>query len=154
MTKKKEKEEQLESQRLQIHESWPQIISQDLKKKIIETFREDTSSNTLSTFTCAVCGEATLNSNQCKVPIGAVDLEILKWKKLDCGTSDSENIIQPPLPINDGPLKGIMLDPEGIVVDSDLDKIEDTQLLLCKNCSTGTGSGYWRDTRGFTRAIA
>lgn len=82
LTKQKEKEEQRESRRLQIHESWPQIISQDLKKKIIETFCEETSSNTLSTFTCAVCGEATLNSNQCKVPIGVIDLEILKWKKL------------------------------------------------------------------------
>lgn len=82
LTKQKEKEEQRESRCLQIYESWPQIISQDLKKKIIETFCEETSSNTLSTFTCAVCGEATLNSNQCKVPIGVIDLEILKWKKL------------------------------------------------------------------------
>ena len=31
-------------------------------------------------------------------------------------TSDSENIIQPPLPIDDGPLKGIMIDPEAVKV--------------------------------------
>ena len=51
LVKEKEKEDQHESRSLEIHNSWPQIVPQDLKKKVIEMFREETSSKTLSMFT-------------------------------------------------------------------------------------------------------
>ena len=137
LAKKKEKEEQRESRRLRIHESWPEIVSQDQKNKIIDSFHEQTSSETLSTFTCAACGEATLNSAQCKVPLSSVDLEILKWKNINSGTSSEtwNDVvqIQPPLPINEGPLKNVVLDPEGVIHDL-VDGNDDIQLLLCKDC--------------------
>jgi hypothetical protein len=58
-----------------------------------------------------------------------VDLEDFKWKKPVQGR---ENIISPPLPFNDGPLKDFILDPEGVVID--LEQNENIQLLLCKSC--------------------
>jgi hypothetical protein len=87
----------------------------------MEMFREQTSSKTLSTFTCAVCGDATLNSTQCSVPIENIDLKILKWENIN---SANRNINEPPLPINDGPLKVIMLDLEGVVINPDEKKKE------------------------------
>jgi hypothetical protein len=127
--KQKEKEDQHESQSLEIHNLSPQIVPQDLKKKVIAMFDEETSSKTLLMFTCAVCDKLTLNSTQCKVSIDTVDLEILKDIK-----SCDKNILQLPLPINDGPLKGVMLDLEGVVINSE--KNTDIQLLLCKSCSS------------------
>ena len=79
-----------------------------------------------------MCGEATLISTQCKVPIDTVDLETLKWKNFDSPNVSDETIFQPPLPINNGPLKDVMLDIEGMVVN--LEENADIQLLLCKSC--------------------
>ena len=39
---------------------WPKIIPQSLKDKIASLFLEETSSQSLQTFTCASCGEACL----------------------------------------------------------------------------------------------
>ena len=101
------------------------------EKKIIEMFHEQISSKTLSTFTCAVCGETSLSSTQCIFPIADIKfLEMEKWRKLESGSISDEKISPPPLPFNAGPLKNIMLDPDGVIIDL----MGDIQLLLCKDC--------------------
>ena len=116
---------------MKVNESWPQIIPLDLKKKIIGMFCDQTSRNALSTFTCDICGESTLSSAQCKLSIANIDpshLGKFKWQSLESG---SENMAPPPLPFNAGPLKDIMLDPDGVIVDS---KSGQNNFLLCKQC--------------------
>ena len=101
------------------------------EKKIIEMFHEQTSSKTLSTFTCTVCGEISLSSAQCIFPIVDIELlEMLKWRKLESGSISDEKISLPPLPFKAGPLKNILLDPDGVIINS----MGDIQSLLCKDC--------------------
>jgi hypothetical protein len=52
-----EREHQDRKQRLL--ESWPQLVSDNFKNKIVKMFRQQTSTETLSTFTCSSCGEET-----------------------------------------------------------------------------------------------
>ena len=106
------------------------------EKKIVEMFHEQTSSKALSTFTCAVCGETSLScSTQYKLPIADIeDLKMLKWKNIEPGTVISdETVTSPPLPFNEGSLKDVMLDPDGVIVDS-ASGVNGIQLLLCKQC--------------------
>lgn len=96
-------------------------------------FCKQTSSKTLSTFTCAVCDETSLSSTQHMLPIADIEnLEMLKWRKLESGTISGRNMA-PPLHFNAGPLKDIMLDPDGIIIDS-TGQNNNIQLLLCKQC--------------------
>ena len=42
--------------------NWPQVISEDVKEKVIGLFREQTLKSFISAFTCAVCSEEILNT--------------------------------------------------------------------------------------------
>ncbi|KAJ7476543.1 hypothetical protein FB451DRAFT_1173405 [Mycena latifolia] len=61
-----------------IRESWPQLVPQSLKDKIITEFREMTSSEALTTFTCASCAEAIPLRSHFSLSITEFDCEILK----------------------------------------------------------------------------
>jgi hypothetical protein len=78
-------------------------------------------------FTCGACSEATLSSALCKIAIADIDLEILK-----CGWNSGDNTSAASRPYNEGPLKDILLDPNGVTTDSEGN--HDIQLLLCKTC--------------------
>jgi hypothetical protein len=43
-----------------VREMWPQVLPQSVKNQRIHIFREQTGSEALSTFTCAVCAESKL----------------------------------------------------------------------------------------------
>ncbi|KAJ7463028.1 hypothetical protein FB451DRAFT_1180668 [Mycena latifolia] len=61
-----------------IRESWPQLVPQSLKDKIITEFREMTSSEALTTFTCASCAEAIPLRSHFSLSITEFDCQILK----------------------------------------------------------------------------
>lgn len=60
-----------------VRASWPQIVPRRLKDKIINLFREQTSSEALATFTCASCAEAVLLRSHCSLSLSEFDIEIL-----------------------------------------------------------------------------
>jgi len=116
---------------------WPQLVSSSLKDKILKHFRELTSKETLSSFTCASCAEKCFNS-EC-YDISADDLNISLLQRPDRGDLDlmldedrwlDPNCNGPPLPYNDGPLCDIVLDPNGVTVDA----AGKVNLLICKTC--------------------
>ncbi|KAJ7902728.1 hypothetical protein B0H14DRAFT_2555226 [Mycena olivaceomarginata] len=61
-----------------IHESWPQLIPQSLKDRIIKFFREMTSSEAFTSFMCALCAEAVPLRSHCSLSTKDFNLEILK----------------------------------------------------------------------------
>ena len=71
-------EKEHEDQKQRLLETWPQVVSQNLKNKIVKMFQQQTSTETLSTFTCSSCGEATLCSLQQKMLASEVNLDLLK----------------------------------------------------------------------------
>ena len=113
-------ENQDQNQRLL--ESWPQLVGQNLKNKIVNMFRQQTSTDTLSTFTCSSCGEATLRSSQQKMPINDVKLDLLKIPL----TARLASV----LPYQNGPLQNVLLDPAGVTTT----EAGEILLLLCKLC--------------------
>ncbi|KAJ7207628.1 hypothetical protein GGX14DRAFT_396446 [Mycena pura] len=63
-----------------IRQSWPQLIPQSVKNRCVRRFRDQTSSEALSTFTCASCAETVLLRSQCSIVAGDphYDLNVLK----------------------------------------------------------------------------
>ncbi|KAJ6603990.1 hypothetical protein B0H10DRAFT_1957564 [Mycena sp. CBHHK59/15] len=77
-----------------IHRVWPQLIPQSLKNKRLQMFRDQTSSEASSTFTCAyfdlnVLKRPDLASNETNL------LDRYKWLHPNC--------VPPPMPFDDGP---------------------------------------------------
>ena len=69
---------EVEHQKEQIRQNWPQLVSKSLKEKIIRLFQKETSTATLSTFTCALCAEECLHSSGCNdVQPADIDLNLL-----------------------------------------------------------------------------
>jgi hypothetical protein len=112
----------------QIHESWPQLVPQALKDKIIKIFRERTSSEALTTFTCASCAETVPLISQCSLSLDMFHTEIIKQpdRRLD-----DDLVLErykwlhpecvPPLMPLDGNdvLDDLLLDPDGVSFASD-----------------------------------
>ena len=114
-----------------IAESWPQLVSTNLKEKIVKMFRAQTSKVSLSTFSCASCAESTLCTDRHAVLASEVDLNLLKFHQDPCLTSQAGlNLNTLPLPYKDGPLQDVLLEPAGVTVDEN----GNLQLLLCNQC--------------------
>ncbi|KAJ3559970.1 hypothetical protein NM688_g18 [Phlebia brevispora] len=105
-----------------IIESWPGPIPATLKEKLLSMFRKETSSEKLRTFTCACCSEEVLSSRREIIAVDDLPLELLRCHE-DIWYSPSP--IE--LPFGEGPLEGVLLDPEG--VSSDRKKVQ-----MCKTC--------------------
>lgn len=110
-----------------------------MKDKIIKLFRDVTSSEALTTVTCASCAEAVALQAQCSLATDAFNTDLLKrpdvavsedpildrykWLHPDC--------VPPPMPFDsDGPLKDLLLDPDGVSYPHDGPPI----LSLCSVC--------------------
>jgi hypothetical protein len=108
-----------------IRESWPQLVPHSLKDKIIHLFREQTSSKALTTFACASCAESVPLRSQRSLATDKFDIEILKQPNLRAieDLLDRYKCLHPdciaPPPFNDGPLKDILFDPDGVVFPAD-----------------------------------
>ena len=118
-------ENEHQKQNQQLVETWPQLVNQNLKDKIIKMFREQTSSDTLSTFTCSSCREATLCSFQHEMLATEFNLDVLKVPP-----SLTTTTLALALPYNNNPLQNILLDLTGVTTT----EASELLLLLCKTC--------------------
>jgi hypothetical protein len=105
--------------------SWPQRIPYAEKANIIHDFRSLTSSKVLKSFTCASCAERVRDINRADIPITDINLDLLY-------SHVSPACDAPPLPFTDGPLRGVLVDPSGVIHQSD----GSTCLSLCVSCKS------------------
>lgn len=96
---------------------------------IIHDFRSLTSSKTLKSFTCASCAERVRNVNRTDLPIANINLDLLR-SPLSSAHGDPR--VVPPLPFTDGPLCGVLVDPAGVLHQSD----GSVCLSLCTICKS------------------
>jgi hypothetical protein len=115
--------------RQEIIDSWPRLVGQDLKDKIIKLFHKQTSKEALSTFTCASCGEASLCTSRKELSVSEIDCNILKLPN-----SNHQSI---PYPYHDGPLKDVVVEPAGVTTDENGNE----SLSLCKDCHSALKKG-------------
>jgi hypothetical protein len=91
--------------RQEIRKNWPEVVSEALKDKVAQIFIEETSSGSLSTFTCAA---EMYNASKHKLLLSEADLDLFK---------NPVNAGNLPCPYNNGLLKDIFIDPLGISSD-------------------------------------
>lgn len=133
-----------------IHSEWPALVPQSLKDKIITMFREQTSSATLMSVTCASCAESCLSSTCSRENLRDIDIGILQrpdlrlQKNAEQGTSTvvdpnwlDPDIVPPVFPSPIPSVNDIMLDPAGVHVEN----LENIYLTLCKSCKSSIQSG-------------
>ena len=94
----------------------PQIVSQLLKNKRLCMFREQTSSEALSTFTYAECAESIPQRSHCPVVVGdpGFNADVLKRLDLKFGEANlldsykwlHSDCVPPPVPFDERPLHG------------------------------------------------
>jgi hypothetical protein len=100
-----------------------------MKEKIINEFREATSSATLSSFTCACCARETSISDREQKLHTEIDLDLLNNPL--CHWND-ESFAPPPTSFDEGPLRNKILDKSGVREEGDKIILE-----LCSSCSRG-----------------
>ncbi|KAJ3816361.1 hypothetical protein F5880DRAFT_1619424 [Lentinula raphanica] len=136
----------IQSQLKDVATNWPQLVPPSMKARLINDFKDQTSSRALATFTCASCAESCLLNKQIAVDIADVDLSPLlrpdvRVKKSDGHVVDSSwlsdgsditNDICCPLPSH----PNVLLDQSGIVDDGGR-----TRLLLCCDCHRALKNG-------------
>ena len=121
----------------QIRDQWPQLVPQRLKDKIVDLFKEQTSSAALSVSTCASCAEDHLNSDIRFLQIDENIIGIFKRPdKRQNGRVDStwldQSCIPPDVPFSDGVLRDVLLDPRGVRIDPS----GGMTMSLCADCNT------------------
>ncbi len=124
----------------QLRSQWPQIVPQTLKDKLINLFREQTSSQSLASVTCAACAGSTLVSQSNKITVdNNLDLEMLKRPDRrhvpgSEATVDSvwlnSGTVPPPFiaPLLFAP--DVIVDTAGVSTDEDGNHV----LILCNGC--------------------
>ena len=143
---------------------WPEVPSESLLTSLVDKFKLETSSTTLSSRTCASCAEKTLKSDSSIVPLSEIDLSLLRrpdfneeHKDIEAGTESNEGssddtierecpvdarwlhpaVTPPPFPYADGPLANILLEPKGVIETNN----GPDALVLCKTCCYGLSAG-------------
>lgn len=126
----------VEDGKANIRDKWPSLVPNDLKSKIVHNFRERTSKEALSSFTCASCAEKCLNRDSRSLELDEIDPNLLArpdrrvyrnnivdpmWLDLDC--------VAPEIPIVNGE-SSLLLDAAGLITDDG----GKTRLLLCITC--------------------
>ncbi|KAJ6492080.1 hypothetical protein C8R45DRAFT_1096126 [Mycena sanguinolenta] len=110
-------------QRTQIRESWPQLVPQSIKDKIIKLFRDKTSSEALTAFTCTSCAEAVPPASQCSLPLDVFNTDLVKRPDrtldkdfmLDKYKWLHPDWLPPPTPLEgNASLEDLLLDPDGV----------------------------------------
>ena len=120
----------------EIYHEWLQIPSSQLKRRLVQMFKNGTSQQTLAMFTCASCAESVWCSEQTIMSLETID-SLLLWRpdKQDQHMSADYFDRDCPLPPfsfadSDGPLCDLILDPSGVTQCSD----GQIQLSLCNDC--------------------
>ena len=117
--------------------NWPQLVSQESKDKIIALFKEMTSRTQLQSVTCASCGSLVPKSRSHPVSCNDINLECLKQPDLyenELAMVEDRwldpDVPAPRMPYSDGPLKDVLLVPEGVSQQSN----NNCLLTLCRTC--------------------
>lgn len=66
-----------------LRQSWPRLVPQTLKNKILRLFRDQTGSEALATFTCASCSESTHLRAHCSITTGDPHVDLSVHKRPD-----------------------------------------------------------------------
>ena len=118
-------------------EQWPQLVSDQLKRKIVSLFRTMTSKHALESFTCASCGaSASINQRQL-TDVNDIEPELLKRPDLfeddmqECDRWLDSSVLPPPMPYSAGVLADMLLNTDGVRIVEGVVTLE-----LCKECST------------------
>ena len=110
-----------------VRRTWPKLIPPVFKEKIIQDFRAATSSEALSSFTCACCARETAVQDRVRKPHSEIDLALLEGP----ATHWNDPSFPPPPPhFQGGPLMGKLLDPRGVTAEDGKITLE-----LCVACS-------------------
>ncbi|PPQ80093.1 hypothetical protein CVT24_006535 [Panaeolus cyanescens] len=104
-------EKERENVKTNIRLSWPQLVPDSLKEKILRLFKEQTSSESLKTFSCAVCGTSASCHEQHDVMVDSMNLDMLRAPlnyashiPMPMASFDTDNI-----------LNDVLMDPNGVV---------------------------------------
>jgi len=122
----------------EVRRSWPRKIGEDVKKRVREMFREQTSSECLARFVCACCAEECYVSEQVTVSSSELNLNVLR--RPDCRVDDEDDrrdpwwldadCRSPPMPHRELLFKDVLLDERGFSRHSD----GNIDLSLCQSC--------------------
>jgi hypothetical protein len=112
-----------------IRAHWPQLISNRLKEKILQTFHDRTSPDALASFTCASCAGEYLKKNKALVPLDDIDLDLLAKPAHLPETLQNSCVM-----LND---HSLLVDPAGLSKDDD----GNIHLSLCKECRSSLQHG-------------
>jgi hypothetical protein len=129
-TNRRQKEETrafYENEFKKIAASWSNSVPQSLKDKVINLFCEQTSSETLATFTCASCAESASLRTHCSLTLNDFDNTLLR--RPDLNTNEALFLdrykwlnpacIHPQMPYDEGLLRDLLVDPDGITMPPD-----------------------------------
>ncbi|KAJ3538306.1 hypothetical protein NM688_g6538 [Phlebia brevispora] len=103
---------------------WPRRVGDSLKEKLVRLFRAQTSSDALSTFTCACCARASLYREQKRMNLTDMPLDLLR-----CPEYMRHEGYHLPLPLEGvaGVDPDVLLDPAGLANFN-------RTALLCRSC--------------------
>ena len=126
-----------ENYHCQFCRDWPQIPSSQLKCRLVQMFKDETSLERLATFTCVCCAESVSGSKRRIMSVVSIDLSLLCRPDQQEDQHMSNDYFDgdcpvPPLPFADsnGVLHDLMLNPFGVRQCGE----DDFQLSLCDVC--------------------
>ncbi|KAF5329099.1 hypothetical protein D9611_014298 [Ephemerocybe angulata] len=96
----------LEAERNVLRDTWPQLVTPETKQNLINAFNAATSSQALSSFTCALCAESQYNRDRTEIRVADTDLSFLRAPK----AWFDPLYPTPPLPYSEGPLANMFID--------------------------------------------
>lgn len=138
---RRESAQAVESARLDaVRHNWPEKVPSDLKAKLVQLFREETSVERLRMFTCACCAGHEYTKNRKLMLVDDLPADLLRAPSAWCTPrdvsveTDIDSAYTPPLPILDGVLKDCLLDPTGLV-NEEHNGVQQCVAQLCKRCA-------------------
>ena len=114
----------------EVRKMWPKLVPPRLKEKIVRDFREATSCNMLSTFTCACCARDIQLKDRRRVSHTEICLDLLSGPTSNWVDEQSKAL---PTPFNSGLLKNKLVDANGVHAGNG----ETYDLDLCNTCARG-----------------
>jgi hypothetical protein len=111
----------------EIRKRWPKLVPSTMKEKIVRDFRAATSSAALTAFTCACCARQLPVQSRVQRLHSDVNLDLLEGPRSNWIDA---SFAPPPTPFEDGPLKGKLIDPRGVIIQGG-----NFMLDFCVSCS-------------------
>lgn len=129
-----------------IRENWPQRLSSEMKEKLLEAFRQETSSESVKQFTCACCAARYPSIRRRDRALTDINIDLLKrsgstyWSARQDPVTEDQNMESAravatqafPMPMQ-GILPDVFLHPDGVYNDC-VNGIDTMMVSLCKKC--------------------